>query len=59
MALLPTGCFTMNEKAVYAYFSAYEASSDLKDVAKCYGSWDIFATNRLKVIAKSEIHKAS
>ena len=26
MTLLPTGCFTMNETKVYAYFPAYEAS---------------------------------
>ena len=31
-----TGCFTMNDTKVFAYFSGYDASSDLKHVAKFY-----------------------
>jgi hypothetical protein len=29
-----TGCFTMNDTKVFVYFSGYNASSDLKHVAK-------------------------
>ena len=31
-----TGCFTMNDTKVFVYFSGYDASSDLKHVAKFY-----------------------
>jgi hypothetical protein len=36
-----TGCFAMNDTKVFAYFSGYDTSPDLKHVATFYRDLDI------------------